>query len=101
MTATPPPSDPAPTPWPRRGARALATIPAAVVLAAGLVVGLFAVGDGLAQRSGDGVVVTGSARIDVTADRAVWTINAYEQAADLRTAVQGVDRSIDAVTANT
>lgn len=99
MTATPLPSDAASTPRPRRGAPALATILAAVVLATGLVVGLFAVGDGLSQRSGDGVVVTGSARVDVTADRAVWTINAYEQAADLATAVQGVDRSIDAVTA--
>ena len=97
MTATAPDATtPRPT---RRGPSTLATIAAAVILAAGLIVGLFAVGDGLAQRAGDGVVVTGSARVDVTADRAVWTINAYEQAADLSSDVRGVDRSIGAVTA--
>jgi hypothetical protein len=82
---------------PGRGAVALGLVAAAAVLAAGMVVGLLAVGDGLAQRSGDGVVVTGSARVDVTADRAVWVINASEQAPDLASAVTGVQRSIDAV----
>jgi apurinic endonuclease APN1 len=36
--------------------------------------------------------------VDVTADRAVWVINASEQAPDLASAVSGVQRSIDAVT---
>lgn len=97
MTATPLPSDLDPF-RARRGPSALATVVAALILAGALLVGLLAVGDGLAQRAGDGVVVTGSARVDVAADRAVWTINAYEQAPDLASAVRGVDRSIEAVT---
>ncbi len=84
---------------PRRGTAGLATVVGAAVLAVGLVVGLLAVGDGLARRGSEGVVVTGSARVDVTADRAVWVITASEQAADLAAAVQGVDRSMTAVTA--
>jgi hypothetical protein len=34
------------------------------------------------------VTVTGSARMEVDADRAVWTIQAFEQADDLATAVE-------------
>jgi hypothetical protein len=84
-----------------RGARTgggLALVVAALILGGAGVFGLMAVGDGLAQRSGDGVTVTGSARIEVDADRAVWSINAYEQAGDVATAVERVEASIAAVT---
>lgn len=81
----------------RRGGTAL--VLAALLLALGGGGGLFAVSQALASRGGDGVTVTGSARIDVRADRAVWTINAYEQAPDVATAVARTEAAVEAVTA--
>lgn len=78
---------------------ALAVVLAALILGGAGGFGLLAVGDGLAQRASEGVTVTGSARLEVDADRAVWTIDAYEQAPDVATAVGRVDDAIDAVTA--
>jgi len=83
-----------------RGQRGgVAVVLAALILGGAGAFGLLAVGDGLSQRSGDGVTVTGSARIEVEADRAVWTINAYEQADDVATAVRRVGSSLEAVSA--
>lgn len=83
----------------RRGRMmALAVVLAALILGGAGAFGLLAVGEGLAQRAGDGVTVTGSARLEVDADRAVWTIDAYEQAPDVATAVGRVDDAIEAVT---
>jgi uncharacterized protein len=76
----------------------LALVIAAIILGGAGAFGLMAVGEGLAQRGGDGVTVTGSARMEVDADRAVWTIQAFEQAPDIATAVERTERSIDAVT---
>lgn len=101
MTSLPDPATSLPlTPAPGRRGRgmALALVLAAVILGGAGAFGLLAVGDGLAQRAGEGVTVTGSARLEVDADRAVWTINAYEQALDVATAVARVDDAIDAVT---
>ena len=102
MTTLPDPSAALPsTPHgPRRRGRgmAVAVVVAAVILGGAGAFGLLAVGDGLAQRAGEGVTVTGSARLEVDADRAVWTINAYEQAPDVATAVARVDDAIEAVT---
>jgi len=83
----------------RAGGRGLSLIVAAAILAAGGAGGLFAVGAGLAQRGADGVTVTGSARMEVEADRAVWTINAYEQAEDVGEAVRRTEASVAAVVA--
>ncbi len=77
---------------------ALAVVLAALSLGGAGAFGLLAVGEGLAQRAGDGVTVTGSARLEVDADRAVWTIDAYEQAPDVATAVGRVDDAIESVT---
>ena len=76
----------------------IAIVLAAIVLGGSGVFGLMAVGEGLAQRGGDGVTVTGSARMEVDADRAVWTIQAFEQAEDIATAVERTERSVAAVT---
>lgn len=76
-----------------------ALVLAALILGSAGAFGLLAVGDGLAERSADGITVTGSARTIVEADRVVWTINAYEQAENIASAVRGVDASIAAVTA--
>jgi len=75
-----------------------ALVLAALILGGSGAFGLLTIGDGLAERSADGITVTGSARISVAADRAVWTINAYEQADDVASAVRGVDAAIAAVT---
>jgi len=76
----------------------VALVVAALILGGAGAFGLLAVGDGLAQRAGDGVTVTGSARIEVDADRAVWTINAYEQADEVAIAVRRVEDALAAVT---
>lgn len=80
------------------GAQAAAWIVAAAILAAGLGLGLRAVGDGVAQRGVEqGVTVTGSAREDVRSDRAVWTIAASDQAPDPATAIARTTAAIDTV----
>ncbi len=102
MTSLPDPAAPSPTTHERSGrssrAMAMAVVLAALVVGGAGGFGLLAVGDGLAQRAGDGVTVTGSARLEVDADRAVWTISAYEQAPDVSSAVDRVDAAIAAVT---
>lgn len=64
------------------------------ILSAGLVVGGFALGDGIrrAQRADRAVTVKGLAERDVTADLATWTISYSSSAPDLATAQAGVDR---------
>ena len=75
----------------------LALVLAAVSVGGAGAFGRVAVGTGLSQRSGDGVTVTGSARIEVEADPAIWTINAYEQVDDVATAVRHVGSSLETV----
>ena len=79
--------------------RSVALIVAALILGGAVVIGLIAVGSGLAKRNADGITVTGSARTAVTADRAVWRIDAYAQADQVAGAVTEVDRSLAAVDA--
>jgi len=82
------------------GTRSGATIVvAALLLALGGGGGLFTVAQALASRAADGVTVTGSARIAVSADRVTWTINASEQAPDVATAVARTEAAIESVTA--
>ena len=76
----------------------VALVLAAMILGGAGAFGLMTVGEGLAQRGGDGVTVTGSARMEVDADRAVWTIQAFEQDEDIAIAVERTERSIEAVT---
>ncbi len=67
--------------------------PAALV-AAGLIVGGYALGDGLkrAHRADRAVTVRGLAERDVTADLATWTISYSSTAEDLATAQTNVDQ---------
>jgi uncharacterized protein len=92
-----PPSDRPRGSHQRPRALGAAVIVAAIVLAGGMTAGLFAVGNGLAMRGVEGVTVTGSARVDVDADRAVWVISAFDQADDVATAVRGTEASLAAV----
>lgn len=64
------------------------------ILAVGLVIGGFALGDGIkrAQRADRAVTVKGLAEREVTADLATWTISYSASASDLATAQSSVDR---------
>jgi Uncharacterized protein conserved in bacteria len=64
------------------------------ILALGMIVGGFALGDGLkrAQHANRSVTVRGLAERDVTADLATWTISYSSTAGDLATAQSSVDR---------
>ena len=53
---------------------------AAAIIAVAMWLGLSQVGSGFASRSDQGISVTGSARISVSADKAVWTLNAEQVA---------------------
>lgn len=64
------------------------------ILAVGLVIGGFALGDGIkrAQSADRAVTVKGLAEREVTADLATWTISYSASASDLATAQSSVDR---------
>ncbi|SFG04829.1 hypothetical protein SAMN05518801_106116 [Novosphingobium sp. CF614] len=68
-------------------------IGSSAILAIGLVIGGFALGDGLkrAHRADRAVTVRGLAERDVTADLAVWTISYSSTAGDLASAQADVD----------
>ncbi len=83
---------------PLRQASTSGLIIAAAILAVALGVGLWFVGNGIAARGGNEITVTGSARMNVTSDRVVWTINASEQSPDLATAVRRTNDALDTVT---
>ena len=51
--------------------KSITLIAAAAVLAVAIGLGLNQVGSGFASRSSEGITVTGSARVDAKADRAV------------------------------
>jgi len=65
-----------------------------VILAVSIVIGGFALGDGLkrAQRADRSVTVRGLAERDVTADLATWTISYSASASDLSSAQASVDQ---------
>lgn len=71
---------------------------AAAVIASGLTIGMRSIGHGIAARNTDGITVTGSAQIDVSADRAEWTMSVEETGPSFADAIAKVDAGIDAVT---
>lgn len=74
---------------------------ASAVLAVGLVLGGYLLGDGLtrANEADRSVTVRGLAERDVTADLATWTIAYSATEGDMATAQAGVDRDTAAITA--
>ena len=70
---------------------------AAVIVSLALGVGLTKVGTGFASRSSDGIVVTGSAKIDAVADNAVWTLSIQNTGKTPGTAVASIASGIDAL----
>ena len=72
------------------------TIPA-TILAAALALGLNQVGSGFASRNDSGISVTGSARVNATADNAVWTLNVNAVSPTLSAAVKSVNDDVVAL----
>ena len=56
--------------------KSIALIVAAAIVAVAMGLGLSLVGKGFASRTNEGITVTGSARVEATADKVVWTLNA-------------------------
>ena len=56
--------------------KSITLIIAAAIVALAMGLGLNQVGNGFASRSDQGISVTGSARVEATADKAVWPLNA-------------------------
>ena len=77
--------------------KAVAIISAAAIIAAALGIGLAKVGSGFASRTANGIVVTGSAKTQATADNAVWTLNVSLFRPKVADAVVRVDADIEAV----
>lgn len=91
--------DPAPaTPF-VKDAAARRWLASAAVLAIGMIVGGYSLGNGLvrAKDADRSVTVRGLAERDVTADLAIWTIAYSAQAEDLATAQAGADQDTAAI----
>ena len=85
--------------WNRPGARTV--LAASSILAVGLMVGGFLLGDGLtrAREADRSVTVRGLAEREVTADLATWTISYSASAFDLNSAQASVDQDTAAIRA--
>ncbi len=77
--------------------KSLALIVSAAILAIAMGLGLNQVGSGFASRTGEGISVTGSARVIVSADKAVWTLNAEQVAPTISESVKRVENATVAV----
>lgn len=70
---------------------------AAVIVSLALGVGLTKVGTGFASRSSDGIIVTGSAKVEATADNVVWTLSIANTGKTPGSAVSGIDGGINSL----
>ena len=78
--------------------KAIAVVVSSVILAIALGGGFTKVGSGFASRTDNGIVSTGSARVDATADNAVWTLSVSLGRTTVSEAVSKVDSDVIAVT---
>ena len=86
---------------PSKGIRiSTATMISSLLIAVALGAGLFQVGSGMAARGDNsGLTITGSAHVNVKADRAVWTLTAQEIGPTARDAVTKVTTDVGALSA--
>lgn len=77
--------------------KSIALVVAAAIVAAAMGIGLNQVGKGFASRSGEGITVTGSARVEARADKAVWPLNAEHMAPTQSVAVAKVSEAVTAI----
>ena len=69
----------------------------AIALALALFFGLLQVGNGISQRNGNGITMTGSARVEAVADKATWTISIAEVATQPSEGIGKVKSGVEAV----
>ena len=77
--------------------KSISLIIAAAVVALAMGLGLNQVGSGFASRSNEGITVTGSARVEAKADKAVWPLNAEYVAPTQSVAVSKVGVAVNAL----
>jgi hypothetical protein len=77
--------------------KSIALVAASVIVALAMGLGLNQVGKGFASRTGDGITVTGSARVEARADKAVWPLNAENMATTQSVAMSKVSDAVDAL----
>lgn len=75
--------------------KSITLIIASAIVALALGLGLNQVGSGFASRSSEGITVTGSARVEAKADKAVWPLNAEFVASTQSVAVDKVGVAVD------
>lgn len=78
--------------------KSITLIIASAIIAIAMGLGLNQVGSGFASRSSEGITVTGSARVNATADKAVWPLNAEQIATTLSESVRRVEAATKSVT---
>ena len=78
--------------------KSISLIISAAIIAIAMGLGLNQVGSGFAARSTEGISVTGSARMSVSADKAVWTLNAEQVAPTISDSVRKVENATASVT---
>ena len=82
--------------------RSWTTIAAALILSAGILIGLqlggAQIGGGLAAKAGNAITVTGSAKTSAVADNAVWVLNSNESASSAAAAVAKVGSDATSLT---
>lgn len=77
--------------------KALTILVASVIVSLAMGLGLARVGSGFASRSSEGIVVTGSAKVEATADNVVWTLSVQNTGKTPATAVSGIDSGVNAL----
>ena len=77
--------------------KGIVLIAAAVILSIALGGGLMKVGAGFASRASDGITVTGSAKVEATADNAVWTLSVSQSSPTVGMAVSKVSDGVKAL----
>ena len=77
--------------------KAVTVIVASVIVSMAMGLGLAKVGSGFASRSSEGIVVTGSAKVDATADNVVWTLSVQNTGKTPSGAVSGIDSGVSAL----
>ena len=75
--------------------KSIALVIAAALVAVAMGIGLHQVGQGFATRSTQGISVTGSARVQATADKAVWPLTAEQLAPTQSLAISKVNSAVE------
>ena len=75
--------------------RSATAIGTSIILALGIGLAGYLMGNGFAARSGNAITVTGSAKTAATADNVVWTLMAQESSPNVASAVKKIEQSVN------